>query len=455
MLRRVKNRATDATTNSGDDKKDLGRPTRPGHKPILYIIAFLAFGTLLLFRTSPSPVEKQTSQEKPPKPRLFTPPPISRKLFCGSSFEETAFFLKGYKKTKDCKNAAFIALQWLEAQIFRNSEEARKALRPWNRPNWLSGNKFLGNKDLFFRGMKERNIRFPFFPETYELGDASDRKAFLERLQDKAGMDTAWVFKDVKKDGFSRGVTLVGPRSPQLEAWKDRLLLAQDGDIDQDKYIIAQKYVSNLLTYQGRKFVRAHFIVASADPPLVYYHDGYLPMSPVVLNQTGFGGDTDLREMHSSSPKWGGISPDVVKRSYVSFGTFDKYLRSFVANKTTPISKLSDPLNHIRNQMKDAGAQVFAAFRDRCFDIVGFPFENGYQMLGADFFVDEDLRAWMIEVNTWVGSVGSPAGHDEASKMLSEMADVLSEIYEKQLHGEAIWPLKSVAASDVFYRDDF
>jgi len=44
--------------------------------------------------------------------------------------------------------------------------------------------------------------------------------------------------------------------------------------------IIAQKYVSNPLTVDGHKFdFRIYMLIASTDPLIAYYHDGFLRIS--------------------------------------------------------------------------------------------------------------------------------------------------------------------------------
>ena len=50
--------------------------------------------------------------------------------------------------------------------------------------------------------------------------------------------------------------------------------------------IMAQKYISNPLTIDGHKFdFRIYMLIASVDPLIVYYHDGFLRISLLKYNK--------------------------------------------------------------------------------------------------------------------------------------------------------------------------
>jgi hypothetical protein len=100
--------------------------------------------------------------------------------------------------------------------------------------------------------------------------------------------------------------------------------------------------------------------------------------------------------------------------------------------------------------MKASLTEVFVAFC-QYFDLGlpyyhldKFPIENAFGIFGIDFLVDKDLQVLLIEINTnphlTKESAIEVAVHNVT---LPEMVEMISEVYEKQIHSEAVLPLKS------------
>jgi hypothetical protein len=280
------------------------------------------------------------------------------------------------------------------------------------------------------------------------------------RLRKGGGMDVAWVLKDNKLGGRARGVSTLGPKSKELNDLLIMLIENNETETSALNGLVVQKYVKNVLTYNGRKFhIRAFLLVTSIDPLIVHFHPGYLTISPIVYNDTDFSKKMLIDDVDHP------LFVNLTKEEAVRLG--DASFEAFVETQLKPhvvknkhLHHISDPEAHVRNQMKAALAEVFVAFR-QYFDLDlpyhsldRFPTENAYGIFGVDFLVDKDLQVLLIEINTdphlTKESAIELAVHNVT---LPEMVDMISEVYEKQIHNETVLPLKSQRAWELIYAD--
>jgi hypothetical protein len=339
-------------------------------------------------------------------------------------------------------------------------------LKPWQRPCHVPGESQIASKPKFQKQMKHyarsnRNKKLPFIIEAYALDDDADRLDFLTRLRHGGGMDVPWVLKDNKMGGRARGVSTLGPNSKELYDLRIRLL---ENNATFSHGLTVQRYVQNVLTYNGRKFhIRAFLLVTSVDPLIVHFHRGYLTISPIVYNETDFSKKMLIDDVDHPM-----FASNLTKEEHDALG--DASFSDFVETQLKPhvvqnqhLHHISDPEAHVVNQMKVALAQVFVAFR-QYFDLgrpykhnlIKFPTENAFGILGVDFIVDRDLHVSLIEINTNPHLTRESAIELAVFDItLPEMVEMITEVYDKQMNNETVLPLKSERAWELIYTDDF
>jgi len=146
---------------------------------------------------------------------------------------------------------------------------------------------------------------------------------------------------------------------------------------------VMQWYVPNPLTIEGHKFdIRVHFLVASIDPLIIYYYDGYFRVSPLIFDPNSDDPNGMLSNTHEGKlDKW------FIELNYTGLADY------LYKNKV-----IDDPdwaENSLRYRMKKFFIHLINSTVD------GFSKDsNLYEMFGCDFLLDTDLKMWFIECNS-------------------------------------------------------
>ena len=345
---------------------------------------------------------------------------------------------------------------------------------PWQRYSRIPNSSGMESKDGFLKGFRDLQSSYEqqqislaqsgdrpmptkfkdqmyFIPETYRLKIKSDRDKFKGVLeQDKAlGEYRPWVLKKVRLNN-GKGIEMIPPNSPALYSAVDRSIEDEDND-----YII-QSYICNELTwFNGEKFdLRFYWIVASVDPLMVMYHDGYARVAGAKYNESDWQSTDQHLTNHAYRTT---MDEDVLADAF-----WRRIQQHYDANESRlsqllPTSAGGDPVKHVRNQMKEAIGALSEAFKD---NLSGKNFdhevttENLFALYGADFIIDQDLDVWFVEAQA---APGMGDGYDYRvqlfRQLLRPMINIVEEIATKQetAPNTNLWPLKSLEDYHLVY----
>jgi len=323
-------------------------------------------------------------------------------------------------------------------------------MESWQRFNHIPNAKAFTKKDSFLTGMaayKDQHgaQQVYFMPDNYRLHNAKER-ASLERTVKsdnrpwilRQGLGQAGVTKVLTPNGKSKATML------QAISTTGDAASGQQGSPLLMEQSIATQYVCNQLTWEGNLFsVRIFWFVASLDPLLVFYQDGF---ARIGYNQTD---PLNLK----------------VSEQVADFDSFQDFLHDYHALNRRKLSKIigldMDPVVHVRNQFKQTLATVVDAFRDESFSMQkDATTEDGYQVFSADFVLDKDLDVYLMEVN----SDSTPHAGEHNAFMLEDnyfllqkqhelwygMGLTLKEVWNKQARGnQNILPLQTTGKWDL------
>jgi hypothetical protein len=364
-----------------------------------------------------------------------------------------------------------------EALIVYKSRHDKKSnyyrqLQPWQRYSRLPGFFHMESKDGFLAGFREYQQQqqqqqqaardatlagggapdprpLYFLPETYRLEEKQDRDAFEKKLATGGGMNQPWVLKKVRVNN-GKGIEMLGPNSAELKTAVARAVADTENDY------IAQTYICNeLVWFQKEKFdLRMYWMVASIDPVMVFYHDGYARVGGAVYDETDFSSTPQHLTNHAFRPP---------EQSRVTSGHLWELVRAHYENDSVRLNQIIaiDPVEHVRRQIKEAIATTVAAFANVTFGKDPRPLvpENLFAFYGADFVVDNDLDVWFIEVQA---SPGFGETYDFRVDMFRDlfrpMVAIVEEITMKQVaDGQAnLLPLKApLGAWEMVYAGDW
>lgn len=376
-----------------------------------------------------------------------TPPRIFTKVPEG---HEKTFYYDG----KAISRPAVRALRSRGWQLVNHPEDAQliyfysakppvNKLQPWQRFSHLPTTKYWNEKDWFvdeFNKYQDKTGIVPYFlPESYQLEEKKDRKAFKERITQQGGMNSPWVLKEPNVNQ-GKGIEIIPPNSERL------LEVANLKQNDDNQYII-QQYICNELTWGERKFdVRMFWFVASVDPLIVLYQDGYARIGNGVYTEDDFSNTVSHLTTHTRLGEEG-------KADYDAFVELVKQ-----HHKSSPdLGHIRDPVMHVKNQFKDSLSEFIVAFKDSSFsptkkELIGA--ENVFGFYGADFIVDKDLDVWLIEPQRGCGL-------DEDfdfritmhARLFRGIVDTMEEIWKKQEEGKPVLPLINTGEWEVIYGD--
>ena len=243
------------------------------------------------------------------QPRTLTPVPAKyRKTFYydGTRISNPvarAFRSRGWRQVDS----------WNETQIvytFHNNKKWAGQLQKWQRFNYVPGHVAWNHKYDFawhYKRWERLTGQTPLFlPETYMIGDnIEDVIAFQQALEESGGDKYPWVLKQSNVNQ-GRGIRVIAPHSdelynisklalPQLDISSKKKKDTGKPRNSNNRYkssdgnVVIQKYVCNEMTWGGRKFdVRMFWFVASLDPLIVLYHDGYIRIGNANYSEQDF-----------------------------------------------------------------------------------------------------------------------------------------------------------------------
>jgi hypothetical protein len=395
---------------------------------------------------------------------LYTPcpPEFRRKAFVGlenDSHLSRAFRHDGWTVSTEPDDFTSGKFQLLYKH--KGSKGAFEAgHHPWQRFSRVPGGRSFGPKDLFNAGFGRLQDRYDkthtdgknliyFLPETYRLTEEEDQKTFESIVKsDKAtGTHRPWVLKKVTLNNGA-GIEMLPPDSPALYSALSR------SQADTENDYVVQKYVCNELTwFGGLKFdLRFYWMVASVDPLIVLYHDGYSRVAGAMYNETDWGST----EQHLTNHAFRGeVDEDVLADAL-----WRRIRQHYDANwwRLSSIVPGGDPVRHVRNQIKEAISATAAAFKDSL-TLTGpkhlnTTTENLFAFYGADFIIDADLDVYYVEAQV---SPGLGEGYDYRIELFRSlfrpMVNIVEEIalkQEKDAKGNLL-PIESLGGWEIVY----
>jgi len=280
--------------------------------------------------------------------------------------------------------------------------------------NHVLGHRALSRKDyvaenaiLYGKNFETRPQCFShdkFFPETWLLYEKDDCENFFNILNSRE-------YEEAKREKhivFIRKIASASHRGegvqPVDQAEEDDLRLIYGtgkkcGTVD--KNYIVQTYVHNPLLLNGHKFdFRVYMLVASTDPMIAYYHDGFLRVT--LANYDASSGDKKslltnlaLNKQIYDDVKGGNLYEGMDEETLKQAQQWNyQRLQDYLLEK----GLITDPNwldNHLRPQFKKAMIHLLRmtshAFRkDR----------TTFELYGVDFLLDTDLNLWFLEANS-------------------------------------------------------
>ena len=163
---------------------------------------------------------------------------------------------------------------------------------------------------------------------------------------------------------------------------------------------IIQHYVHNPLLLNGNKFdFRMYMLVASTNPLMAYYHDGFLRVSLAAYDVksndkkvflTNLALSNDIYDDAKAGNLYKGMDEEGLKNAQQ--WNFDRLQAYLLENEV-----ISDPdwlNNYLRPEFKKAMIHLVRQSAENLFENSSL-----YSLYGVDFMLDEDLNLWFIEAN--------------------------------------------------------
>jgi hypothetical protein len=316
--------------------------------------------------------------------------------------------------------------------------------------NHIPGHGVLKRKDMIVDSVNEYAKKFvdrshcfnekSFFPYSYRLYIEEECHAFFNKINSAEYIEKLKVepIQYVMKVGFgahrAMGVFLLDKNETELrkEEYGNGELC---GVLNQS--LIAQTYITNpLLLDLNNKFdFRVYMLVASTNPLIVYYHDGFLRVTlqsydkhstdkSIHLTNTQLAKDL-VAEAKATGANISGMTPEQLLN--YQMWTFEK-LESYLYE-----TKKTDDKNWSDNYLRPAFHKAFI----HAARLSGHAFwkqSNVYEMFGLDFMLDDELNLWFIECNASPQLIGTnELKTNFLVKMLKDLFEIQYGLYRSRM----------------------
>ena len=338
--------------------------------------------------------------------------------------------------------------------------------------NFVPGNEAIGRKDkiaeasvVYAEKYKTKPECFnfdKFFPKTWILSEKEQCEDFFKEFNSEEYQELKnerrIVYIRKMGSGFHRAMGV----EPVIDNEEKELReIYQNGTNcgKEDKNYIIQNYVHNPLLLNGHKFdFRIYLLLASTNPTIAYYHDGFLRLSlflydvesndkKVLLTNTDLS--NEVFEEAANGTLFNGMNETEIR--YFQMWNFTR-LHVYLMEQ----GLVKDPNwldNYLRPEFMKAMIHLIKMTEDSFLksSVV-------YELFGLDFMLDDKLNLWFIECNSAPALKGTSEEKEEFLKkmlidhfeivymyMRSRMARVIRYVNKLTVDKNTVWiPPKEV-----------
>jgi len=243
------------------------------------------------------------------------------------------------------------------------------------------------------------------FPSTYRLANQDECQQFFGIINSEDYKKTAetepvqYLIKIGMGSHKAAGVFLFDD-----EKKKEIVTQFKNGELcgNQNTSLMAQKYIANpLLLDLNNKFdIRVYLLIASTNPMIAFYHDGYLRVSINTFDKNSKDRATHLTNTAVAETKFeeakkfnktiNGMTAAQLKDYHLwTYEKLETYLLE--SNKTTNKNWLNEELR--------PGIQKAFVHLIRMTSQYFWKQSNVYELYGLDFMLDDKMQLWYIECN--------------------------------------------------------
>lgn len=292
---------------------------------------------------------------------------------------------------------------WWKTQGFTSSEY--ETCRPWQRLNHFPKSTSITKKDGLARNLRRMKTSyggpmFDFFPQTFIL--PNEYKKFVAEFSKQEGDQGSnyWICKPTEQS-CGRGI-----------------FIFQDlRDLSYDCAVVVQKYIIKPFLISGYKFdLRLYVIVTSFHPFQLYiYHEGIVRFSTERFDMSKLNNrfsHLTNTSINKSGPQYSAEKESIGIGCKWTLSQLRVYLQKLniddrmLWHRITTIIILT-----LLSQVQDVPDDT----------------SNCFEMFGFDILVDENLKPWLLEVNS-SPALGKDCSQDEVVKrpLLNDILEILN-----------------------------
>ena len=243
-----------------------------------------------------------------------------------------------------------------------------------------------------------------FVPTTIRLGDDEEWGDFSAELQACAPKKSCgpWILKRTDLSN-GEGAQII----PDVAAWAEGG--ARERLLDKRLPYILQRYVDEPLLLGGRKSeLRTYWLIASLDPLVVLFNEGTVRLNAAPYQRADY--DNDLVHITNTRRQLAHKSLNASQTENHGANLKLKWTHEQLRDDLAARGYGADAWETLQGRLRQIIMRSVNATRPALSERVGET-AGTFQLLGADFIVDEQLRPWLTEVQ-----VGPGLSHDEPVK---------------------------------------